>query len=174
MRCTRRSHGRSRARHVRRYLDHLLKVAARKADQAGVVRIVRQALAVMGERVEQLAEWRCDRLLVRQTVEHRALTAAGVGTTSRHVGRLVPIQHIAGRSQIAGVAQPPLEFSQHLLGGATVARRLGCGHSLSGCGLLPANLLHVSSASSRAGVISGKSPKRAPVTRRPAGLTARS
>jgi glycine/D-amino acid oxidase-like deaminating enzyme len=69
---------------------------------------------------------------------------------------------------------PPLEFSQHLLGGATVARRHGCGHSLSACTLRFANLLHVSSASSRAGVISGKIPKRAPVARRPAGLTARS
>ena len=55
---------------VRRYLDHLLKVAASNTDQAGGVRIVRQALAVMGKRVEQLAECRGDRLLVRQTVEH--------------------------------------------------------------------------------------------------------
>jgi hypothetical protein len=28
---------------------------------------------------------------VRQTIEHRALTASGDGTTSRHVGRLIPV-----------------------------------------------------------------------------------
>ena len=118
---------------VRRYFDHLLKVAARNADQAGVVRIVRQALAVMGKRVEQLAECRCDRLLVRQTVEHRALTASGVGTPSRHVGRLIPIQYVARRGQIADLAQAPLELNQLLLGRASVARRLGRKDPLSGC-----------------------------------------
>ena len=109
---------------VRRYLDHLLKVAASNADQAGVVSIVRQALAVMGKRVEQLAECRCDRLLVCQTLERRALTAPSVGTPSRHVGRLIPIQHVARRGQIADLAQAPLELNQLLLGRASVARRL--------------------------------------------------
>ena len=147
MRCTRRSRGRSRARHGPAYLDHLLKVAARNTDQAGVIRIVRQALAVMGKRVEQLAECRCDRLLVRQTVEHRALTASGVGTPSRHVGRLIPIQYVARRGQIADLAQAPLELNQLLLGRAAVARRLGCGHSPSGRWHRFADRLHVSSAS---------------------------
>ena len=48
----------------------------------------------MGKRVEQFAECRRDRLLVRQTIERRALTGSGVGTTSRHVGRLIPSQDI--------------------------------------------------------------------------------
>jgi hypothetical protein len=72
---------------------------------------VRQALAAMGKRVEQLAECRCDRLLVRQTVEHRALTASGIGTPSRHVGRLIPNQYVARRGQIADLAQAPLELN---------------------------------------------------------------
>ena len=118
---------------------------------------MRQALAVMGKRVEQLAECRCDRLLVRQTVEHRALTASGVGTPSRHVGRLIPIQYVARRGQIADLAQAPLELNQLLLGRASVARRLGCGHSLSGCWHRFADLLHVRLGLIRVGVISAKS-----------------
>jgi hypothetical protein len=101
---------------VRRYLVHSLKVAARNSDQTCVVRIVRQALAKADKCVEEFAECRRDRLLVRQTLEHRALTASAVGTTSRHVGRLVPIQYVAGRGQIADLAQAPLELNQHLLG----------------------------------------------------------
>jgi hypothetical protein len=50
---------------VRRYLDHLLKVAACNADKADVVRIARQPFAIVGKRVEQFAECRRDRLLVR-------------------------------------------------------------------------------------------------------------
>ena len=153
MRCTRRSRGRSHARHGPAVFDHLLKVAACNADQAGVVRIVRQALAVMGQRVDQLAESRPDRLLVRQTVEHRALTTSGLGATSRHVGRLIPIQYVARRGQIADLAQAPLELNQLLLGRATVARRLGCGHSLSGCWHRFADLLDVRLGFVRAGVI---------------------
>ena len=82
-----------------------MKVAAGNTDQAGVVRIVRQVLAVMGKRVEQFAECRRDRLLVRQTIERRALTGSGVSTTLRHVGRLIPIQYVARRGQIADLAQ---------------------------------------------------------------------
>ena len=89
---------------------------ARNTDQASIIRIVRQALAIVGKRVEQLAESRRDRLLVRQTIEHRALTASGVGTTSRHVGRLIPSQDITRRGQIADLAQALLELKQHLLG----------------------------------------------------------
>ena len=101
---------------VRRYLDHLLKVAACNTDKTGVVRIARQPLAIVGKRVEQFAECRRDRLLVRQTIERGALTGSGVGTTSRHVGRLIPSQDITRRGQIADLAQAPLEFNQHLLG----------------------------------------------------------
>jgi hypothetical protein len=70
----------------------------------------------MGERVEQFAESRRDRLLVRQSIERRALTGSGVGTTSRHVGRLIPGQDITRRGQIADLAQALLELKEHLLG----------------------------------------------------------
>jgi hypothetical protein len=53
---------------------------------------------------------------VRQTIERGALTGSGVGTTSRHVGRLIPSQDITRRAQIADLAQAPLELNQHLLG----------------------------------------------------------
>ena len=101
---------------VRRYLDHFLKVATRHTDKASVVKIGRQHLAIGGKRVEQFAECRRDRLLVRQTIERRALTGSRVGTTSRHVGRLIPCQDITSRGQIADLAQAPLELNQHLLG----------------------------------------------------------
>ena len=89
---------------VRRYLDLLLIFAACDTDEAGVVGIVRQALAVVGERVDQPAERRRDCPLVRQPAEHRPLTASGAGTAFRHVGRLVPVQHVVSRIQIADLA----------------------------------------------------------------------
>ena len=89
---------------VRRYLDFLLIFAACDTDQACVVGIVRQALAVVSERVDQRAERRGDRPLVCQPVEHRALTASGAGAALRHVGRLIPVQHFARCFQIADLA----------------------------------------------------------------------
>jgi len=94
-----------------RYLNHLLKVAACNADKTGVVRIARQSLSIVGKRVEELAECRRDRLLVRQTIERGALTGSGLGTTSRHVGRLIPGQDITRRGQIADLAQALLELN---------------------------------------------------------------
>jgi hypothetical protein len=44
------------------------------------------------------------------------LTGSGIGTTSRHVGRLIPSQDITGCGQIADLAQALLELDQHLLG----------------------------------------------------------
>jgi hypothetical protein len=101
---------------VSRYLDHLFKVTACNTDKIGVVRIARQSLAIVGKRVEEFAECRRDRLLVRQTIERRGLAGSGVGTTSRHVGRLIPSQDITRRGQISDLAQALLELNQHLLG----------------------------------------------------------
>ena len=89
---------------VRRYLDFLLIFAAGDTDQTRVVGIVGEALAVTGERIDEAAERRRDCPLVCQPAEHGALTASGTGTTFRHVGRLVPAQHIGGRIQIADLA----------------------------------------------------------------------
>jgi hypothetical protein len=50
---------------VRRYFDLLLIFAACNTDQAGIVGVVRQALAVESECVDQRAKCRCDRALVR-------------------------------------------------------------------------------------------------------------
>ena len=63
------------------------------------------------------------------------LTASSTGAAFWHVGRLVPVQHIARRIQITDLAQSLLEFDQHLLGRATIARRLACGSPRAGCGL---------------------------------------
>ena len=89
---------------IRRYLDLFLIFAACHTDQARVIGIVRQAFAIVSECIDQPAKRRLDRPLMRQTVEHRALTASGAGAAFRHVGRLVPVQHVARRIQIANHA----------------------------------------------------------------------
>ena len=86
---------------VRRYLDLLLIFTVCDTDQARVVGIVWQALAIANECVDQRAERRSDRPLVRQTVEHRELTTSGAGAGFWHVGRLVPVQDVTRRIQIA-------------------------------------------------------------------------
>ena len=86
---------------VRRYIDLLLIFTMCDTDQARVVGIVWQALAIANERVDQRAERRRDRPLVRQTMERRKLTASGAGAAFRHVGRLVPVQDATRRIQIA-------------------------------------------------------------------------
>ena len=77
---------------ARWYLDLLLIFAACHTNQACVIAIVRQAFAIASERIDQPSERRVDRLLVRQTVEHRVLTASGTGAAFRHVSRLIPVQ----------------------------------------------------------------------------------
>jgi len=62
---------------VGRYLDLFLIFTVCDTDQARVVGIVWQALATANERVDQRAERRRDRPLVRQTMERRKLTASG-------------------------------------------------------------------------------------------------
>jgi hypothetical protein len=89
---------------VRRYIDFLLIFTMCDTDQARVVGIVWQALAIANERVDQRAERRRDRPLVRHTMEGRELTASGAGAAFRHVGRLVPVQHVTGRIQIADLS----------------------------------------------------------------------
>ncbi len=112
---------------VGRYLDRLLIFAVRDADEASVVGIGRQALTIRHKRVDELAERRRDRLLMRQTVERRALTATRVSAAVGHVGCLIPAQYSARRAQIADLAQAPLEPHQPMFGGAVLARGLAGG-----------------------------------------------
>ena len=51
-----------------------------------------------------LAEYYRDRPFVRQTIERRELTASSAGAKFWHVRRLVPVQHIPGRIEIADLA----------------------------------------------------------------------
>jgi hypothetical protein len=89
---------------VRPDLDPLLVFASCDTDQARVVGVVRQAIAVVSERVDKRAERRRHHPLVRQTIERRELTASVAGAAFRHVGCLVPVQHVARRIQIADLA----------------------------------------------------------------------
>ena len=95
---------------VGRHLDRLLEVAARDADEAGVVAVWRQAVGVGLQRVEQLAERRIGELLMCQPAQHGALPGARRCPARRHVGRLVPAQHGARRGEIADLAQPAPEL----------------------------------------------------------------
>ena len=73
---------------------------------------MRQAFAIASKCVDQPAERRLNYPFVRQTVEHRTLTASSTGAAFRHVGCLVPVQHIGRRIQITDLAQSLLEFDQ--------------------------------------------------------------
>ena len=88
------------------HLDRLLEVAARDADETGVVGIGRQAVGVGLQRVEQLAERRIGELLMRQPAQRGALPGACRRPARRHVGRLIPAQHRARGAEIADLAQP--------------------------------------------------------------------
>src|SRR5262245_9260189 len=71
------------------------------------------------ERVDQLAERRIDRLLVTQAGDRRALAPARRRPTFRHIGRLVPPEHGADRSEIADLEQALPELGELLLGRTT-------------------------------------------------------
>ena len=59
---------RARARNViRRYLDGLLVLAPRDADQASIVVVARQAFAITREPIQQFADLGRNPTLVRQT-----------------------------------------------------------------------------------------------------------
>ena len=107
---------RIRARDViRRHLDRLLVLPPRDADQARIVMILRQALAVAREPIQQLADLGRNPPLVRKAGEQRGLPPARLRAALRHVGRLIPIQHGSGRAQIGDLAQPRLELGQRFL-----------------------------------------------------------
>ena len=123
------------------YFDLFLIFAPCDTDQARIVGIVRQPLAVVSEPVDQSAKLRCNRPLVRQTLEHRALAASGTGAAFWHVGRLVPVEHVARRIQIADLTEPLFKFHQPLFSRAAIARGLACSHPRA-CTLGFANLFH--------------------------------
>ena len=70
---------------VRRHLDGLFIITLRRADDAGVVAVVRQAFAVRDQRLDQSAHGGRNEPLVRQLRKHRHLPAARVGAAGRHV-----------------------------------------------------------------------------------------
>jgi hypothetical protein len=63
-------------RRSRRHLHRLLEVAARDADESGIMAVVRQAIGVGLQFVEQLAERRIGEPLVRQPAQEGALPCA--------------------------------------------------------------------------------------------------
>ena len=91
------------------HLHRLLEVAARDADETGIVAVLRQAIGVGLQLVEQPAECRIGEPLVRQPAQEGALPGARHRPTRRHVGGLVPAQHGTRRAEVADLAQTRLE-----------------------------------------------------------------
>ena len=78
-------------RHKRsRNLRVALVLAARHADQTGVIRIIRQTLFVRPQLIKQLAHGRIGKFLMSQTRQRRHLAAARRCSARRHVSGLIP------------------------------------------------------------------------------------
>src|SRR5262245_49458729 len=72
------------------------------------------------EGIDQPAEFWICLALMRKPAEQGALAAARGGAAVRHVGGLVPIEHRAGRTEIADLEQPLLELGELVFGRAAV------------------------------------------------------
>ena len=93
----------------------LLPVAARRADQARVVRVVIELLLVVGELVEQRSGRVGDELLVRDPVERRHLVPTNDGAARRHHHGLIPEQDLLRAAQVVDLGQTCLQLGETLL-----------------------------------------------------------
>ena len=93
-----------------RHFDGALELAARHADQRGVVRVIRQALFVGSQIVQQPADRRIGELLVRQPAERGRLPCARRPAAGRHVRALIPVQQRVGGVEVVDFEQAGLEF----------------------------------------------------------------
>src|SRR5262249_6942276 len=58
---------------------------------------------------------RIDGFLVGKPAQGRALPGPRHGAARRHVGRLIPAEHRAGRGEIGDLGKPVLELRKHVL-----------------------------------------------------------
>ena len=96
----------------RRHLDRFLVIAPRDADEAGLVRIVRQARLVGPQVIQQLTDGRVGEFFVRQPSQRRHLTPTGLRAAWRHVRGLIPAQQCSRRPQVVDDHQAGLEFDK--------------------------------------------------------------
>ena len=89
-----------------RHPARLLPVAARDADEAAVVGVVRERLDERLGRVEQPADLVVDEPLVRDAAERRELVGARVRAARRHRHALVPAEHAGRAPQVGDLGQP--------------------------------------------------------------------
>jgi hypothetical protein len=108
---------------VRRYFDGFLIVALRGADDPGGVAVMRQAVAVRDQCLDQPANGGRHQPLVRKLREQRHLAAARVGAAGRHIGGLIPLQHRARRIKIANLTKTHFQLRQHGVRRTARARR---------------------------------------------------
>ncbi len=101
--------------------DRFLEVAPGNADQARIVGIVGQTVGMRSQPVDEPAQRRVDGPLVTEAAQHGALATAGIGPAIGHVGLLIPAEHIAGRTEVADLAQALLELGEPGFGRNAVA-----------------------------------------------------
>jgi hypothetical protein len=118
---------------IGRHLDGLREIAARDPDDARLVAVWCQALAIGRKIVEQLAELRIDGFFVGELAQERGLATARVGPFWRHVGRHVPVEHGVGIADVGDLKEPPLDLGELRLGRDGVPAVAGFG--LGFCGL---------------------------------------
>jgi hypothetical protein len=109
-------------RELRRHAAGLLPVAARGADQRGLVGVVVEALLVLAQALEQHADLVRDELPVRDPVERRKLLAADGAAARRHHHRLVPEEQLQRAAEIVDLGQPCLQLLEALAHGTPRSR----------------------------------------------------
>ncbi len=110
----------------------LLPVAARDADEAGVVGVVLERFLQRREAVEQAADLVVREALVCQARQRRELVRPRLGAERRHRHALVPAEHPRRAPQVGDLGEPLLQVAQRrihfdvtLAGAATVLRCAG-------------------------------------------------
>ena len=95
-------------RERRRHLDGALVIVARHAQQAGIIGVVWQAFRVRLEIIEQPADRRVGKLLMRQLAQGRHLASARRRAARRHIGGLIPAEQRRRRLKIVDFKQAGL------------------------------------------------------------------
>ena len=97
-----------------RQLPRELEIAARDADESGLVAVGFERLGVWDERIEQAANLRVGETLVGEPRDGRLLAGAGGGTAGRHVGRLIPVQDRHRPVEVVDLGEAGLEVGKRL------------------------------------------------------------
>jgi hypothetical protein len=112
---------------LRRHPDRLLEIAPCDPDQSRVIGVIRQAISMRDQLVDQPSERGIDRPFMRAFAQQRALARPRESASRRHVGGLIPFEQRARRAEIGNLAEPRLELGElgfHRAAVALARRRL--------------------------------------------------